>query len=168
MDIGIFLLRAVIGLALAAHGAQKLFGAFGGPGIAGTGAFFDTLGFRPGRLFATMAALGETGGGLLVAFGLFTPFAAAVVVSTMLVAVWGVHLEKGFFAQNGGYEYPLVLGVAAVALAFTGPGRLSVDAVLGFARSGPRWGLLALGLGIAGALPPLVAKARALRQSHAS
>ncbi len=168
MDIGILLLRVVVGLALAAHGAQKLFGAFGGPGIAGTGAFFDALGFRPGRLFATMAGLGETGGGLLVAFGLFTPLASAVVVATMVVAIWGVHLEKGFFAQDGGYEYPLFLGVAAVALAFTGPGDLSVDEVLGFARSGPRWGLLALGLGIAGALPPLFAKARALRQSHVS
>jgi putative oxidoreductase len=156
METGLLLVRLVFGLALAAHGAQKLFGSFGGHGLAGTGGLFASLGFRPGKAFAALAGLGELGGGLALALGLFTPLAAAVVVATMFVAAWSVHLEKGFFSQNGGYELAALYAAVAVGLAFTGPGGMSVDAVLGLFLSGTRWGLLALGLGVIGALPPLV------------
>jgi putative oxidoreductase len=154
METGLFILRVVVGLALAAHGSQKLFGMFGGPGLAGTGGFFEALGFRPGKPFAAMAGLGEAGGGLALALGVLTPLSAAVVLATMLVAM-SAHSGKGFFAQNGGYEYALIIAAAAAALAFTGPGGFSIDAALGLSLSGPKWGLIAIGLAAVGALPPL-------------
>lgn len=150
MDIGHLILRLAVGLTLAAHGTQKLFGWFGGPGLNATGQFFTVLGFPPGRRHALMAALGETLSGVLLAIGLATPAAAAIFVSVMLVAVVTVHLSKGFFAQNGGYEYASVLAVAALTLAFTGPGSLSLDAVLGLERSGAFWGTAALVAGLVG------------------
>src|SRR5712671_3702943 len=110
MDIGLLLLRLTLGLTLAAHGTQKLFGWFGGPGLDAIGQFFAMLGFRPGRRHAFMAGLVETGAGLLLALGFLTPAAAAAAFSVMLVAGISVHLKKGFFATNGGYEYTLVLG----------------------------------------------------------
>ena len=97
-----------------------------------------------------MAALGETVSGALLAAGFATPVAAAIVVSMMLVAIVTVHLGKGFFAQNGGYEYPLVLAVAALTLAFTGPGSLSIDAIAGLLRSGAFCGMAALLAGLVG------------------
>jgi putative oxidoreductase len=156
VETGLLILRGAFGLALAAHGAQKLFGSFGGYGIAGTGGFFEKLGFRPGRLFAVLAGAGELGGGMALALGFATPLSAAVVIATMLVATVSVHLEKGFFSQNGGYELPLLFAVAAAALAFTGPGPLSVDAALGLSLSGPTWGVVAIALGLLGAAPPLL------------
>lgn len=150
MEIGLLLLRAVVGLTLAAHGAQKLFGWFGGYGLDGTGGFLETLGFRPGRRHAFMAGLVETGGGLLLALGLLTPFAAAAIVAVMLVAAVTVHLKGGFFLAGGGYEYTLVLAVAAVAIAFTGPGALSLDAPFGLQLDGAFWGGVALIGGLAG------------------
>src|SRR5882672_9868046 len=114
MSIGLLILRLVVGLALAAHGAQKLFGWFGGYGIAGTGQFLEQLGFRPGRLQAAQAGIAETVGGLFLAAGFLTPAAAAALVAVMVVAAVSVHIKKGFFAQSGGYEYTLVLGGAAL------------------------------------------------------
>ena len=140
MDIGLLLLRLTVGLTLAAHGAQKVFGWFGGPGLDGTGQFFEMIGFLPGRRHALMAGLAEMGGGLFLALGLLTPLASALLFSVMFVAAVTVHIKKGFFAQNGGYEYTLVLGVAALSVAFTGPGSLSLDALLGHYLSGTRWG----------------------------
>ena len=151
MDIGLLPLRLAIGLTLAAHGTQKLFGWFDGPGLSATGQFFTVLGFPPGRRHALMAALAETISGALLAVGLATPAAAALVVSVMLVAVLTVHLSKGFFAQNGGYEYPFVLAVAALTVAFTGPGSLSIDALAGLQRTGTFWGIAALLAGVVGA-----------------
>src|SRR5690348_980300 len=107
MDIGLLLLRLAVGLTLAAHGTQKLFGWFGGYGLDGTGQFLETIGFRPGRRAALKAGLVETGGGLLLALGLLTPLAAALVVSDMFVAAVSVHLKNGFFVTSGGYEYNL-------------------------------------------------------------
>ena len=112
-----------------------MFGWFGGPGLEATGQFFETIGFLPGRRHALMAGLAESGGGLLLALGLLTPIGAAVICSVMLVALT-VHIKKGFFAQKGGYEYTLVLGVAALSFAFTGPGSLSLDALFGNQLSG--------------------------------
>jgi putative oxidoreductase len=150
MDIGLLLLRLTVGLTLAAHGARKLFGWFGGLGLDATGQFFAVLGFQPGRRHALMAGLAETVGGLLLALGLLTPVAAALVFSVMLVAAVTVHIKEGFFAQNGGYEYTLVLGVAALSAAFAGPGSLSLDALLGYSMRGALWGLAAFFVGLVG------------------
>jgi putative oxidoreductase len=128
-DLGLLALRAGVGGALAAHGAQKLFGWFGGSGLEKTGATFEKLGFRPGTLNAIAAGLGEAGGALL-AVGLATPGAGAAVVGTMIVAS-SMHVDKSFFNGKGGFEYPAVLGLSAAALALTGPGRLSLDNALG-------------------------------------
>src|SRR5262245_46950311 len=121
MSLGLLILRLAVGLTLAAHGAQKLFGWLGGYGLTGTGQFLEQLGFRPGRLYAAQAGLAELLGGLLLATGLLTPAASAALLAVMVVAAVTAHLRNGFFVQNGGYEYPLVLAVVAAALAFTGP-----------------------------------------------
>jgi len=158
MSIGLLILRLVVGLSLAAHGAQKLFGWFGGYGLAGTGQFLEQLGFRPGRLYAAQAGIAEVAGGLFLAAGFLTPVAAAAVVAVMLVAAVSVHIEKGFFAHNGGYEYTLVLAGAAVALAFTGPGALSLDQALGISWSGDTGGVAALAAGLIGGAVPLLSR----------
>jgi putative oxidoreductase len=142
MDIGLLLLRAVIGLTLLAHGAQK----FAGLDAAATA--FEGLGFVPGRRSAILAGLAEAGGGLALALGLFTPAAASVVFGVMLVAGVSAHFKAGFFLTKGGYEYTQVLGLAGLSVAFTGPGRFSVDALLGLDRGGLHWGLVALAAGV--------------------
>src|SRR4029453_16907874 len=162
MSVGLLILRLVIGLGLATHGAQKLFGWFGGYGIAGTGQFLEGLGFRPGRLHAVQAGLGEGFGGLFLAAGFLTPVAAAAVVAVMLVAAVSVHLKAGYFAHTGGYEYTLVLAAAALTLAFTGPGAISLDQALGIAWSGEKWGLFALVGGLVGGAVPLLARKTAV------
>jgi putative oxidoreductase len=151
MEIGLLLLRLTVGLTLAAHGAQKLFGWFGGPGLDVVGQGFAALGFHPGRRHALVASVVEIGGGLLLALGLFTPIAAAIVFSVMLVAGVSAHLKQGFFLAKGGYEYTLVLGIAGLTLAFTGPGELSLDALAGHPMSGGLPGVAALIIGVAGA-----------------
>jgi putative oxidoreductase len=166
MSIGLLILRLVVGLTLAAHGAQKLFGWFGGYGLTGTGGFLEQLGFVPGRRAALLAGLAETGAGLLLALGLATPVAAAVALSVMVVAGVSAHAAKGFFAHNGGYEYTLTLGIAALSLAFTGPGGLSLDALLGLRVAGAAWGVAALLFGLAGAVVQL-ARRRTLQTAAA-
>ena len=158
MALGLLILRLVVGLTMAAHGAQKLFGWFGGYGIAGTGQFLEQLGFRPGRMHAAQAGLAESVAGFFLAAGFLTPAAAAALVAVMLVAAVSVHIKNGFFAQSGGYEYTLLLGGAALALAFTGPGALSLDQALGISRSGEAWGLAALAAGLIGGAVPLLAR----------
>ncbi|WP_432135730.1 MULTISPECIES: DoxX family protein [unclassified Streptomyces] len=129
-DLGLLLLRLGTGGVLAAHGAQKLFGWFGGHGLAGTGQFMESVGYRPGRTSATMAGLAEAGGGTLLALGLATPAAGAAAAGAMAGAT-AVHAPNGFFNQGGGYEYAASLGLTAAGLAVAGPGRLSLDAALG-------------------------------------
>ena len=102
MDVGLLLLRLGLGLLMAGHGSQKLFRVFGGQGIDGTGAFFDSRGFRPGRAMAVVAGVSLLGGGVLFLLGLATPLAAAAVIGTMLVA-GSVHVSRGLWAQRGGY-----------------------------------------------------------------
>lgn len=131
-DLGLLLLRAGTGGVLAAHGAQKLFGWFGGGGIEGTGAFMESVGYAPGRLNAMVAGVAEAGGGVLLALGLATPAAGAAAAGAMAGAT-AVHAPNGFFSQGGGYEYPAFLGMTAAALAVTGPGRYSADHALGHA-----------------------------------
>jgi len=150
MDIGLLLLRLVIGLTLAAHGAQKLFGWFGGGGLEPAGQALATLGFQPGRRHALMAGLVEAGGGLALALGFLTPIGAALAFSVMLIATVSVHIKHGFFNTSGGYEYNLVLGVAGLTVAFTGPGELSLDAALGLSVNGGLWGVAAFVVGLAG------------------
>ena len=127
MDTGLLLIRVVIGLMVASHGAQKLFGVWGGYGMAGTAGFLETLGFRPGRPYTWLLALAEFAGGIAFAAGFLTPFAAAAVGGVMIAAIAFVHWSKGFFAQNGGYEFALALAAAAFGVAFTGPGQASLD-----------------------------------------
>jgi len=151
MNEGLLLARLVFGLVMAAHGAQKLFGWFGGYGIAGTGNFFESIGFRPGRLFAALAGIGEFGGGLLLALGFLGPIGPALVLSVMIVAAVTLHLGKGLFAATNGIELPLLYSAASVALALTGPGLLSVDAAIGL-TSTPALALIAIAIGIVGAV----------------
>jgi putative oxidoreductase len=147
MDFGILMLRAMVGSVLVAHGAQKLFGAFGGHGLEGTGQFLESMGFRPGRRYAALAGLSEFGGGLLLVLGLLTPLAAAAAVGMMVTAIVTVHQDRGFFNSNGGYEFPMLIAVAATAVAFTGPGSISIDAAVGRTFSGA-WGVLAVLVGV--------------------
>ncbi len=147
MDTGLLIARMVFGLLMAAHGTQKLFGWFGGYGLAGTAGFFEQLGFRPGRLFAGAAAGTETIAGLLVAFGLLGPLGPALIVSVMIVAAATVHWQHGLFASNNGIEVPLLYGVAALTLALTGHGAFSLDAALALTWSEPViWAVLAAGV----------------------
>ena len=122
MDVGLLLLRLAVGGVMAAHGAQKLFGWFGGYGLEGTSGWLESLGFRPGRIQAAIAGWSEFLGGLLLVLGLLTPLGAAAVIGVMIVAIGSVHWEKGFFNSAGGYEFNLLLAVVAAALAFTGAG----------------------------------------------
>ncbi len=154
MDFGLLLLRLLFGLAIASHGAQKLFGWFGGNGIEGTGGFFAQLGYEPGELFAVIAGLSEFVGGLLLALGLFTPLGAAMVMGVMLNAVI-VDWEKGFYM---GFEKPALFGFAALALAFTGPGRYSLDHGRKWEPSGIGWGFSALALALIAALITLLVR----------
>ena len=169
MDSGILIIRLFFGLAIAAHGAQKLFGWFGGHGIKATGAMFESIGFRAGAVFATAAGLTEMGGGLLIALGLFTPFGAAGVVSTMLVAMISVHLKNGFFAVGNGIELPFLYAVAALGIAFTGAGAISLDALLGLQfLADPHLVSAVTVLAIAGATITLAVRreAASVRSSH--
>jgi putative oxidoreductase len=152
MELALLALRLVVGLGFAAHGTQKLFGVFGGGGIEGTAGVFEQIGLRPGRLHAWSAGSAEFFGGLLIAAGLLTPFAAAALIAVMTAAVLTVHIRNGFFVTNNGYEYNLVLAAALFALAGVGAGDWSLDRALGFDLAGTGWALGALGAGIAGGL----------------
>jgi putative oxidoreductase len=123
--------RLLLGLGMAAHGAQKLFGWFGGYGLKGTGGFFEGLGFKPGTLFALAAGLGEFGGGMLVALGLGGPVGPALVIIVMLVAIFTVHWGHGFFVQSNGVEVPVLYISGMLLLMFAGSGPYSIDALAG-------------------------------------
>ena len=152
MDLALLLVR-LIGLGFAAHGAQKLFGMFGGYGLAGTGNFFEQIGFRPGRAFAAAAGFSELAGGLLVAFGLLGPIGPMFMIAVMTTAALSVHAPNGFFGQNNGYELPLVYGGLAFILAFTGFGAYSLDAALGLgALWTPTVSWIAVALGVLGGI----------------
>ena len=149
MDLGLLVGRVVLGGLMAGHGAQKLFGWFGGYGLEGTGGFLEQLGFKPGRLFAAVAGTGEFVSGLLVAFGLFGPIGPALMLSVMIVAAFSVHWRHGIFAASNGIEVPLLYASGAAALALIGPGSYSVDAALGFGNvwTPPiEWAALAVGI----------------------
>ncbi len=128
--VAALILRVPVGLILAAHGAQKLFGWFGGNGLAGTAGWLSSMGMEPGLLMAILAGSAEFFGGLALVLGLLTRPAALVAAFTMLVAIFSVHISNGLFAADGGYEYALTLMVALLALAVQGGGYLSIDKAL--------------------------------------
>jgi len=150
MHLGLLILRLVVGLLFVGHGAQKLFGIWGGHGLKGTAGFFEQIGLKPGHIHASAAGLMEFGGGALLALGLFTPFAAAALIAVMTAAVITVHYSKGLWITAGGYEYNLVLAAAAFALAAIGAGNWSLDHALSFSIHGVLWGIGALVVGLLG------------------
>lgn len=150
MRLGRLLFRVTIGGLFMGHGAQKLFGWFGGPGLDGASGFMESLGLRPGRRNAIAAAGTETVGGAMLVAGALTPLAAAGLIGTMVTAIRTVHLPNGFWSSNGGYEFNLALIAGLVALVDGGPGEPSVDAALNIHETGPRWALAALAAGAAG------------------
>ncbi|HEY0797913.1 MAG TPA: DoxX family protein, partial [Candidatus Baltobacteraceae bacterium] len=147
--VGSAFLRFAVGIAFATHGTQKTLGWFGGYGLAGTGGFFDSLGLRPGRLFALAAGASEIAGGLLVATGFLGAVGPALALATMVVAMVIVHAKNGFFAQNSGIELPFVYAAAILAYAFTGYGPFSLDAVFSItalSTEAATWSILAIAL----------------------
>ncbi|GFZ83388.1 oxidoreductase [Pseudohongiella nitratireducens] len=125
-----FVLRVPVGIILIAHGAQKLFGWFGGYGLEGTGQFMASLGLEPGYLMALLAGSAEFFGGLALVLGILTRPAALMSAFTMAVAMFTAHIGNGLFMANNGYEYALTLLVVSAALAIQGAGRFSLDALL--------------------------------------
>lgn len=151
MALGHTLFRVAVGGTLFAHGAQKLFGWFGGHGIEGTSGFFEQLGLRPGKRHATAAGWSEAAGGALLTLGALTPLAQAMITGTMLTAIRKVHAQNGPWVTANGYEYNLTLIALTAALTETGPGRPSVDSALfGDGLKGKGWALAALAAGVAG------------------
>ncbi|WP_024802522.1 DoxX family protein [Nocardia sp. BMG51109] len=159
VDIGLLLFRLFFGGLLFAHGAQKLFGWFNGPGMDATNASFDQMGYNPGKFFGTLAGLSELVGGGLLFLGLLTPLAGAIVLGTMLNAInatWHSGLFGGM--QGPGYEMALLFGVVGAAIAFTGPGRISLDAGRPWQRQGLVWGAAAVVLAVVAGVVTLILK----------
>jgi putative oxidoreductase len=157
LGIGLLVARLVLGLLMAAHGAQKLFGWFGGYGLNATGEFMVQLGFPSGRAFASAASVGEIVSGLLVALGLLGPIGPALMISVMIVAAITVHWKNGVFATQNGIELPLLYATGALAMALAGFGPFSLDALLGITTIWtPRVVTLVLAIGVAGGLANLV------------
>jgi len=150
MNLGRLFLRGVVGPLFVGHGTQKLFGWFDGHGLEGTGGFFASLGLRPGKRHASAAGTAEAAGGVLLTLGALTPVASTIITGTMITAIRKVHLTKGPWVSDGGYEYNLALIAALAALTETGPGRPSVDGALLPRFKGTGWALAALAAGAAG------------------
>ena len=156
LSSGLLIARLVFGSLMVAHGTQKLFGWFGGYGLAGTGGFFDSLGFRPGKAFAAAASLAEITGGLLLALGFLGPVGPALIISVMIVAAISVHWKHGLFASTNGIEVPLLYAAMALTIALTGPGSFSLDAALGLMSLWtPRVVLAVIAIGIVGGVANL-------------
>ena len=150
MSVGMLVLRVVVGVLFVGHGAQKLFGWFGGQGLAATGKMFGSLGLEPGKPMAAAAALSEIVGGALLAVGFLTPLGSMLLTAVMATAFWTVHKKNGLWNPNRGYEFNLVLATVAFAVTAVGPGAWSVDRLLGLGGAGLRWALIQLGAGIVG------------------
>ncbi len=138
MDLGLLILQVVIGLLMMGHGAQKLFGWFGGQGLRATTEWLARMGLRAPRFWALMAGFAELGGGLLFALGLFHPIGPLAVLAVMIAAIALVHWSHGLWISNGGSEYSFVLAVLAVVMGLWSPGAYSLDRVLGIALPQPQ------------------------------
>ncbi|MFC4801532.1 DoxX family protein [Neobacillus sp. GCM10023253] len=130
LNIGLLIIRLVIGLLFVGHGAQKLFGWFGGYGPKGTGGWFESIGIKPGVTMAILAGLAELIGGLLFASGFLTPLAGILIAGTMAMAIIKVHAPNGLWATANGYEFNLTLLAVAIGVALIGPGQYALDAFL--------------------------------------
>ena len=150
MELGLLIIRIVVGALLVGHGSQKLFGLFGGYGLKGTGGYMESFGLRPGPLFAFAAGAAELVGGLGFATGLVTPLAAALVASTMLVAARTDHAGKGLWIFNGGAEYVVTNAAVVIGVAFAGAGDWSLDHAIGWDVAGTWWGLAAAFVAVLG------------------
>lgn len=137
LNFGLLILRLVLGSVFIGHGAQKLFGSFGGSGLKGTIGWMGNMGLRPAWFWGLMVALCEFGGGALMTLGLLSPLGSLGIIAAMLVAIVEVHWPKGFWNSNGGIEFPLVNLAAALALGFLGVGSYSLDAALGISLPEP-------------------------------
>ncbi len=153
MSAGLLILRLVAGLTIAAHGAQKLFGWFGGPGVSKLMRGFQGQGLKPGWFWVSLAILGEFGGGLSVAFGFLTPLGAAGLFGAMFMAIFRGHWKNGFWNSKRGVEFPLMLLAMGMAIGFTGPGNYSLDSLFGIALPSP---LLFIILAVAALLVDIV------------
>jgi putative oxidoreductase len=168
LNFGLLVLRLGFAGLLFGHSTQKLFGWFRGGGPAGSGALFETWGFRPGPRLAVVAGACELVGVASIAFGFLTPGGCAVLIGTMIVAA-SPAASKGLWAHLGGNELPVVYAFLAVVLAFTGPGRYSLDHAFGFtALSGIGWSVAAVVVGVAAAVPMLLRRRAALRSDATS
>jgi putative oxidoreductase len=130
INFGLLIIRLVIGILFMGHGAQKLFGWFGGYGLKGTGGWLESIGMKPGVTMALLAGLAELFGGILFALGLLTPLAGIMIAATMLMAIVKVHGPNGLWATSNGYEYNLVLIAIAIGIALVGPGQYALDTLL--------------------------------------
>jgi putative oxidoreductase len=150
MSIGLLVLRLVFGLYMAAHGAQKLFGWFGGNGLEATAGFFEKIDLRPGWLHARAAGTNEFVGGLLLAVGLLTPLAATLYIATMVAAIITVHWKNGPFGTKNGYELNVMIMAAAFCAAGVGAGRYGLDHAFKINDVGWKWAVGAAALGLVG------------------
>ncbi|MFJ8244337.1 DoxX family protein [Peribacillus asahii] len=130
ISIGLLIIRLVVGVLFIGHGAQKLFGSFGGYGLKGTGGWFESIGMKPGVTMALFAGLSELIGGILFVLGFLTPLAGVIIAGTMVMAIVKVHGPNGLWATSNGYEYNLTLLAVAIGIALIGPGQYAVDAFL--------------------------------------
>jgi len=147
LNLALLALRLAAGLTFAAHGAQKAFGWWEGPGPVGWRGAVERMGFRPLDLFVLLSVGAELGAGLLLALGFLTPLAAAALIAQSIVIIGQAHWAKGFFSTKGGFEFPLLLGVVAGSICLAGPGPWSLDAVLGLPFPEPiRAGIIPLAI----------------------
>lgn len=160
MDIGLLVLRIVVGLYLFGHGSQKLFGWFGGHGLAGTSGTMTRLRFRPAGFWALVSGLAEAGGGLLFLLGLLSPLGSAGIAAAMLTAIFSVHWSRGVWNSNQGFELPLTNLAGAVAVGFAGPGRYSLDSVLRIAFPEPLTGIVLVALVLLGVIVAFASRIR--------
>jgi putative oxidoreductase len=158
MELGMLILQVTIGLLLAGHGVQKLFGWFGGHGLVGTTAWLAGLGLRPARFWALVAGLAEFGGGLFTAFGLFHPLGPLAIIAAMLTAIALVHWQNGLWISNGGGEYNLVLIAVAAVLGLAGPGPYALDRLFGIALPQPQSFWIGLAIVLIGLMTALLGR----------
>jgi putative oxidoreductase len=166
MKLGRLIARLIIGGLFFAHGTQKLFGWFGGPGLKGTEQMMDKLEMRPPKEQALAVSWAETAGGAMVATGFLTPLAAAMLTGSMVTAIRKVHWKNGLWNTNSGYEFNLTLIAGLAALVDGGPGSPSLDSALGIECTGPAWTVATLAAGVAGSTLAVEIGGRAEEPQH--